>query len=341
MKLKDIARAVGGDLFGDGEFEIRGVAGIREAEPGDLTFLANGRYAEFVATTKASAILLAKDSTLSPKGMATILCRDPYVAFVAALHCFAPVETFPDGVHSAATVAATARLGAGCSVGAHAVIEEGAVLGDRVIVRPGVFIGANTTVGDDTYLHPNVTLRERLTIGRRVIVHSGTVIGSDGYGFARDGDRHVKIPQIGTVVVGDDVEVGANCAIDRGTVGATRIGRGTKIDNLVHVAHNVVVGEDTLLIAQVGISGSTEIGPRVTIAGQAGIGGHITIGANAVVGAQSGVTKSIPPNERWSGYPARPHAENLRAQAAASRMVELAERVRVLEARESRIEKGR
>lgn len=230
-------------------------------------------------------------------------------------------------------------MGERSSVGARVVIEDDVVLGAGVVIRPGSFIGSGCSIGDGSLLHPNVTIRERVTLGCRVIVHSGTVIGSDGFGFGWDGERHLKIPQIGTVAVGDDVEIGANCAIDRGTAGATRIGSGTKVDNLVHVAHNVIVGEHTLLVAQVGISGSTEIGSRVTLAGQVGVAGHITIGENATIGAQSGVTKSIPPNERWSGYPARPHVENLRAQAAVARLAALAERVRALELKLDRAEK--
>jgi UDP-3-O-[3-hydroxymyristoyl] glucosamine N-acyltransferase len=333
MKLRDIARLVSGELLGDGEIEISGVAGIREAGPGQLTFLANGRYTDFLSETRASCVLVGSDA--SPlAGRAVILCANPYLAFLTAMRALIPQERPAPGIDPTALVGARVSAGAGCSIGARVVIEDGVLLGPRVVVRPGVFIGANSTIGADSFLHPNVTIRENVTIGERAIVHCGTVIGSDGFGFARDGARHVKVPQIGTVVIGDDVEIGANCAIDRGTTGATRIGRGTKIDNLVHVAHNVIVGEDTLLVAQVGISGSTEIGSRVTLAGQVGVVGHIRIGDDAAVGAQSGVTKSIPANERWSGYPARPHAENLRTQAALARLAELAERVRALEERE-------
>jgi UDP-3-O-[3-hydroxymyristoyl] glucosamine N-acyltransferase len=333
VKLSEIAHAVSGDLQGDGDLEITGVAGIREAREGELTFLASPRYAEFLADTRASAILLARNGLKAPAGKAVVFCDNPYIAFLKAIRQFEPERRAPEGIDPTAVLGRNVRIGAGASIGARAIIEDGVVLGDRAVVRAGVFIGAGSNVGDDAFLHPNVTIRERVTLGRRVIVHCGTVIGSDGFGFVWDGERHLKIPQIGTVEIGDDVEIGANCAIDRGTAGATRIGRGTKIDNLVHVAHNVEVGEDALLVAQVGISGSTRIGARVTLAGQVGVVGHITIGDNAVVGAQSGVTKSIPAGERWSGYPARPHAENLRAQAAIARLASLAERIRALEAR--------
>jgi UDP-3-O-[3-hydroxymyristoyl] glucosamine N-acyltransferase len=338
MKLLDIARAVGGELVGDGSLEIRGVAGIREAAEGELTFLAHSRYADSLGSTRASAILLARDGVAPPPGKAIIFCANPYFAFLQAIRFFAPEDRFAPGVDPTAVVGRDLVAGPGCSIGARCVIEDGVVLGARVVVRPGVFIGSGTRIGDDSLIHPNVTIRERITIGQRAIIHSGTVVGSDGFGFVREGERHLKVPQIGTVTIGDDVEIGANCAIDRGTAGATRIGRGTKIDNLVHVAHNVTIGENTLLVAQVGISGSTEIGSNVTLAGQVGVVGHIRVGDNAMVGAQSGVTKSVPADERWSGYPARPHAENLRAQAGIARLGEMAARVRALEERLDRLE---
>lgn len=338
MKLLDIARAVGGELVGDGNVEIRGVAGIREAGEGELTFLASSRYADSLASTQASAILIARDGIAPPRGKAVIFCTNPYLAFLQAIRFFAPEDRFAPGIDPSAIVAKDLAAGPGCSIGARCVIEERVVLGARVVVRPGAFIGSGTRIGDDTLIHPNVTIRERITIGDRVIVHSGTVIGSDGFGYVRDGERHLKVPQIGTVAIGDDVEIGANCTIDRGTAGATRIGRGTKIDNLVHVAHNVTIGENSLLIAQVGISGSTEIGARVTLAGQVGVTGHIKVGDNAMVGAQSGVTKSVPANARWSGYPARPHPENLRIQASIARLAEFVARLHTLEERLSRLE---
>jgi len=341
MKLREIVAAVGGELDGDGDLEIRGVSGLREAQAGDLTFFADPRYADSLLTTEASAVLMARNGQSPPPGKAIVYCPNPYASFLQVLRRFSPEESFPEGIDATAIVGRGLKLGAGVSIGAFVVIEENVEIGDGVVVRPGTFLGSGTRIGADSFIFPNVTIRERTTLGRRVIVHSGTVIGSDGFGFVRDGARHVKVPQLGTVEIGDDVEIGANCAIDRGTNGATRIGRGSKLDNLVHVGHNVAVGEDTLLIAQVGIGGSTEIGDRATLAGQVGVVGHIKIGDDAAIGAQSGVTKSVPSRGRWSGYPARPHAENMRAQASLQRLAGLEARIRALEEEASRARKGK
>ncbi len=340
MKLKEIVAAVGGELDGDGDLEIRGVAGLREAQSGDLTFFADARYADSLLQTAASAVLMARNGQRPPAGKSIVYCANPYASFLQLLQRFSPQESFPEGVHATAIIGHGLVMGPGVSIGALVVVEDNVDLGDRVVLRPGTFVGSGSRIGADTFVFPNVTIRERTTIGSRVVLHSGTVIGSDGFGFVRDGARHVKVPQLGTVEIGDDVEIGANCAIDRGTSGVTRIGRGSKLDNLVHVGHNVTVGEHTLLIAQVGIGGSTEIGDRATLAGQVGVAGHIRIGDDAAIGAQSGVTKSVPARGRWSGYPARPHAENLRAQASLQRLSGLEARIRALEGEVARVEKG-
>ena len=337
MTLREIAATVGGELDGNGDLEIHAVSGIREAGPGELTFFANARYSEFLVQTAASAILIARNGVQPPAGISVIYCENPYAAFLQIARLFVPEERFPEGIDPSAVVGKGFRGGSSVSIGACVVIEDDVTFGDGVIVRPGTFIGSGTRIGDGSFLYPNVTVRERVTLGKRVLVHSGAVIGSDGFGFVREGSRQVKVPQIGTVEIGDDVEIGANCAIDRGTTGATRIGRGCKLDNLVHIAHNVCVGEDTLIVAQVGISGSTEIGSRVTLAGQVGVAGHIKIGDDSAVGAQSGATKSLPPGSRVSGTPARPHAETLRTQAAMMRLDLLADRVRELEEKLSRV----
>ncbi|MFN0150748.1 MAG: UDP-3-O-(3-hydroxymyristoyl)glucosamine N-acyltransferase [bacterium] len=340
MKLKEIVAAVGGDLEGDGDLEIRGVSGLRDAQSGDLTFFADARYADSLLQTAASAVLMARNGHRAPAGKSIVYCENPYASFLQLLRRFSPQESFPEGIHPTAIIGRGAKIGAGVSIGALVVVEDNVEIGDRVVLRPGTFIGSDTRIGAETFVFPNVTIREGTTIGTSVIVHSGTVIGSDGFGFVRDGARHVKVPQLGTVEIGDDVEIGANCAIDRGTSGVTRIGRGSKLDNLVHVGHNVTVGEHTLLIAQVGIGGSTEIGNRATLAGQVGVVGHIKIGDDAAIGAQSGVTKSVPARGRWSGYPARPHAENLRAQASLQRLAGLEARIRALEEELSRAKHG-
>jgi UDP-3-O-[3-hydroxymyristoyl] glucosamine N-acyltransferase len=284
---------------------------------------------------------MARNGVAAPQGKSIVYCANPYVAYLELAKLFAPAAAYPAGIDPTAVVGAGFQQGERVSIGAHVIVEDDVVVGDGVAIRPGCFIGSGSRIGDDTLIYPNVCVRERSAIGARVIIHCGAVIGSDGFGFVRDGSRQLKVPQTGTVEIGDDVEIGANCTIDRGAVGVTRIGRGSKLDNLVHVGHNVTVGEDTLLVAQVGIGGSTTIGSRVTLAGQVGVVGHIQIGDDAIVGGQSGVTKSIPAKARWSGYPARPHAENLRAQAAAARIEELTERLRELEARLRALEAGR
>jgi UDP-3-O-[3-hydroxymyristoyl] glucosamine N-acyltransferase len=236
-------------------------------------------------------------------------------------------------VHPTALIDPAARLGRDVTVGPFCVVEAEASLGDRTVLWPGVFVGRGTVVGTDGVLHANVVLRENVTLGCRVTVHAGSVIGSDGFGYVPVGDRHEKIPQVGTVEVGDDVEIGANVAVDRGTMGPTRIARGVKIDNLVHIAHNVSVGENSILVAQVGVSGSTQVGRDVTLAGQAGLVGHIRIGDGAMVGAQAGVTKSVPANTKVSGYPAMEHDRSRRLTAFTRRLPSMFDRLRELEDR--------
>jgi UDP-3-O-[3-hydroxymyristoyl] glucosamine N-acyltransferase len=265
---------------------------------------------------------------------------NPALAFMKVLRHFSEAVklTFPRTVHPTAVIDDTAVLGQDVSIGAHVVIEGGVVIGDRTTILPGTCILRHSRLGSDCLVYPNVVIREFTEIGDRVILHGGVVLGSDGFGFMTEGSVHHKVPQIGRVVLEDDVEVGANSCIDRATTGITRVRRGTKIDNLVQVAHNVEIGEDSLLCAQVGVSGSTQVGSRVKLAGQAGLVGHIRIGDGAVVGAQGGVTKSVPPETCVSGYPARPHQIAVRQQAALGRLPELLETVRHLQERLAALE---
>ncbi|MCK4547937.1 MAG: UDP-3-O-(3-hydroxymyristoyl)glucosamine N-acyltransferase [Candidatus Eisenbacteria sp.] len=340
VTLGEIAERIGGELVGSGSIEIRGVSGIREAEEGDVTFLANPRYEGYLRTTRASAVIMSRNS-FQPSSP-VIYDDNPYLAFLKVVKIFFPDRgNFPDGIHPKAVIGENVRLGKAVAIGAHVVVGDGAEIGDRAVLLAGCYVGDRTRIGDDTLIYPNVSVREDVSIGKRVIIHCGAVVGSDGFGFAKDGDEYQKVPQVGNVVVADDVEIGANVCIDRSTTGTTRIGRGTKIDNLVQIGHNVVIGENSIIVAQVGISGSTEIGNNVTLAGQSGVVGHIKIGDNAVVGAQAGVTKSVSPGTCVSGYPARPHAQSARINATMQRLPELLQKLRELERRVLELEGGR
>ena len=339
FRLSEIAAAIGATIEGEGDPVITGAAGIKEAAPGQITFLANPRYRSFAADSLAAAIIVGPDY-VSEGPLLLVRAADPYVAYIKVLRMFGAdrPERIP-GIHPTAVVEAGSRLGSDVSIGAHVVVETGAAIGNRVTLMPGVFVGRDTTIGDDSFVYPNVTIRERCTIGRKVVVHPGTVIGSDGFGHARDGACFLKVPQLGTVVIEDDVEIGANVTIDRATTGVTHIATGVRIDNLVQIAHNVTIGEHSIICAQVGISGSTEIGRRVTLAGQAGLAGHIRIGEGAMVGGQAGVTKSVQPGARVSGYPATEHDQALRIQAHTRKLPELTHAVKELKLKLAELER--
>ena len=345
MTLRELAERVGGEVVGDDSVELLGVAGIREARAGDLTFLSNPKYERFLSTTAASAVVVSDEyrSRAEKEGRSLLVSPDPYDAFARAMELLADGDgKLERGVNDTAFVARSASLGAAVAVGANAVVMDGASIGAGSTISAGAYVGPGVSIGRDCVIHPNVTLEAACTLGDRVIVHGGSVIGSDGFGFAMagGGDPHRKVPQVGTVVVEDDVEIGANVCIDRATVGLTRVGRGSKIDNLVQIGHNVVIGDDSIIVSQVGISGSTTVGDRVILAGQVGIAGHLEIGDGAVVGAQSGVTKSIPAGETVSGYPARKHALSKILAACLQELPALFRRVRALEKTVSRFEEG-
>jgi UDP-3-O-[3-hydroxymyristoyl] glucosamine N-acyltransferase len=334
--LAELAVVLDGAVVGDGATAIRGVAGIREAMPGDITFLANARYEAYLAETRASAVICGREPRVASVPLLQV--DNPYLAFQRVVRVFRPDPYVPEpGVHPSAVVSPAASLGEGVSIGAHCVIEAGARVGARAVLMPGCFLGKLASVGDDTFLYPRVVVREECVIGERCILHPGVVIGSDGFGFAFDAGRYHKVPQVGNVVVGDDVEIGANTTVDRATTDSTRIGDGTKIDNLVQIGHNVVIGRHCIIVAQVGISGSTHLEDYVTLGGQAGLAGHIRIGTRAMVGGQSGVTKSIPAGEVWSGYPAIPHGLWKRVSALVQKLPQLFQRTRALEERVERL----
>lgn len=337
MKLREIAERLECRLEGDGEIDIQRVAAIEDAGPGDLTFFTNPKYAAELSRTSASAVILADGAGPAPCAM--LRARHPYFAFAKAVELFADARRPPAGVHRLAEVAATAVVDREASVGPFAVVEEGARIGARTIVHAHVTIGRDARLGDDCVVHSHASIRERVEIGHRVVIQNGAVVGSDGFGFAKTPDgTHHKIPQIGGVVIEDDVEIGANAAVDRPAVGETRIGAGSKIDNLVQVAHGVTVGRNVLLAAQVGIAGSTTIEDDVTLAGQVGVSGHITIGKGTVATAQTGVPNSVDPGSFISGYPAIANRDWLKSSAVFRRLPELRKTISELEARLAALE---
>jgi UDP-3-O-[3-hydroxymyristoyl] glucosamine N-acyltransferase len=328
--LQELAALSGGELTGDPAQVISGAASLMEATAGEITFFADPRYAPLLRKTRASAIFVPPDFS-EAISLARIRVANPAKAFEQVVLKLAPEPIkFAAGVHRTAIVEGTAKLGAGVSVQPHAVIEAGVILGDNTVVGAGCFIGRDSTIGPGALIYPNVTIRERSVIGARVIIHSGAVIGADGFGFEMVEGRYTKIPQVGFVQIDDDVEIGANTTIDRARFGRTWIQRGVKIDNLVQVAHNVVIGEDTAIAAQAGMAGSVRIGRHVVIAGQAGLVGHVEVSDRAVIGAQTGVTKSIGSGP-WLLSPAVPMDEAKQQIAWVHRLGKLFARVKAIE----------
>ncbi len=339
MRLSELAERIGGELVGDGTIEISGVAGIRDAREGDITFLGHPKYEGFLDTTRASAVIV-DDHDVRIRA-AVIRNPNPRLAFQKAMMILHGDRLQPPlGIHPTAIFGKGTRIGAEVSIGPYVVIGDDAVIGDRVVIHAGCFIGSGVQIGERSFLYPNVVVREGTEIGRDNIIHAGAVIGDDGFGFVKDADAQRKIPQVGRVILGDHVEVGANSCIDRATIGETVVGDHTRIDNLVQIGHNVTVGRSAILCAQVGIAGSVEVGNDVVLAGQVGISGHLRIGDGVQIGAQAGVTKSIPPGERVSGYPARPHVEAQRIVAASRRTPELLRKIQELERRLAALEEG-
>ena len=340
MKLTELAGRLGCRLEGDGDIEITRVAGIETAGPSDVTFFANNKYAAELRATQAGAVILGENADAAPCAM--LRTKNPYLAFAKAVEVFAPAWTPAPGVHRLAFVADTAAVAADASIGPFAVIGEGARIGARTIVQPHAVIARDAQIGDDCLIHAGVSIRERVVLGDRVVVQDGAVIGSDGYGFARNVDgSHYKIPQVGGVVLEDDVEVGANTTIDRPAVGETRIGRGAKIDNLVQIAHGVSVGARSLLAAQVGIAGSTTLEESVTLAGQVGVAGHLTVGKGVVATAQTGIPNSVEAGALVSGYPAIDNRDWLKASAIFRKLPELRKTIVDLERRIAELEKAK
>lgn len=339
MTLRELAERLQCRLEGDGDVEIECVAGIDRAKPGDLTFIANPKYHAQLGTTRASAVIVS--TTLPAVGSRAALLRteNPYLAFARALMLLAPPTQPLKGIDPSSAVAADARLGADVAIGAFASIGPGATIGARTVVYPHAVVGAGASIGEDCVVHAHASVREGVRIGHRVILQDGAVVGSDGFGFVRQADgTHLKIPQHADVVIEDDVEIGANTTIDRPAVGETRISAGTKIDNLVQIAHGVTVGRRSLFAAQVGIAGSTVIDDDVTLAGQVGVAGHLRIGKGVVATAQTGIPNSLDAGEFVSGYPAIPNRDWLKSSAVFRQLPALRKRVAELEQRIAELE---
>lgn len=333
--LSDLAERLGARLDGPGDVAVDGIAPIEEAVAGQVTFLANPKYAEAARRTKATAVL-AKER-VPGSGAAYLLTDNPYHAYACVVEILHPPQRPAPGVSPMASVHPGARLGKDVTVEPFVTVGEGSTIGDGTVLSPGVRVGRDVTVGAGCFLYPNVVLYDGVRLGDRVVLHAGCVIGSDGFGFAPSPKGFKKILQVGTVEIGDDVEIGANTAIDRAALGVTRIGRGSKLDNLIQVGHNVEIGSDTVIAAQAGIAGSCRIGSQVMIGGQAGLGGHIEIGDGVRLAARSGVAQSISAStsKAWSGTPAVPHTTWLRYVTALPRLPEALRRLAALEREEN------
>jgi UDP-3-O-[3-hydroxymyristoyl] glucosamine N-acyltransferase len=345
LKTSQLAAIGGGRLHGP-DLEISGLAGLKEAQPGQLSFLANVKYAGMLSTTQASCIIVSEEffqehsRELEVSGKSFLVSANPYLTWAKILtHFFEAAVPKPrPGVHPSAVVEASAKIDPTASVGALSVIEAGAEVGPGTVIMPMVYLGPRSKIGKDCLIYPQVSIREECVLGDRVILHCGAVVGSDGFGYAKDGSKQYKIPQIGNVIIEDEVEIGANVTVDRGAVGPTRIGRGTKIDNLVQIAHNVNIGQDCVIVAQSGVAGSSKLGDRVILAAQAGVVGHIEIGEDSIIGAQSGVPKSLPSKSIVFGYPARHHMKAKRIEAVVDRLPEYAKRIQELEKKVAKLE---
>ncbi|WP_378950958.1 UDP-3-O-(3-hydroxymyristoyl)glucosamine N-acyltransferase [Pelosinus sp. sgz500959] len=328
--LREIADLVNGILLGDGDIEITGVTNIGDATSTDISF-AVAPHLDKAALSCAAAVIIPE--TITEFAKPAIRVENPRMAFVSLLKIFTPQIAVASGVHSTAVVGDHVSIGENVSIMAYAVIADDVVIGDNTVVYPHTYIGHGAILGSDSLIYPNVTIGAGCQIGNRAIIHSGAVIGSDGFGFITIDGRHQKVPQVGNVLIEDDVEIGANVGIDRATTGSTIVKRGTKIDNLVHLAHNVVIGENCFLVAQTGIAGSVKVGNNVTFAGQSGCAGHLTIGDNCVFAARSAPISDVPAGSFYAGFPARPHKAWLRTEASANKIPDLIKKVRDLEKR--------
>lgn len=332
LLLKDIATVVHGRLIGDGETPITGVSSIKDAKAGDITFLTHGSYKRYLPACRASAVILSKDiETDRLEHINIIVVDNPGLSYIKAAELFLKPKKGMKGISPLAFVSPGAHVAGEASIAPYVFIGDGAVIKGNVTLFPFVYIGDNTVIDEDTTIYPHVTIYNDVLIGKRVIIHGGTVIGSDGFGYMWDGKKHAKIPQLGNVEIEDDVEIGANVAVDRASLGKTIIRKGTKIDNLVQIAHNVSIGENSVIVAHVGIAGSATIGNNVVLAGQVGVKDHTTIGNNVQAGGQTGITKDVPDNMLIMGTPHMPHREWMKLQNYLKKLPALFERIKKVE----------
>jgi UDP-3-O-[3-hydroxymyristoyl] glucosamine N-acyltransferase len=322
MKLKELAKLVSGRVVGNENLEVKGVAPIEEARSGDLVFVLEKRFLAPALKSKASALLASPKIMI--KGKPALLADNPRLAMAQILSLFASEKTVPKGIHKTAIIPKSCKISKSASVGAFVVLGENVSVGDRSIIYSHAFIGRDSRVGQDCVVHSHVSVYDRVSVGNRVILHSGSRLGVDGYGYVIQAGTHKKIPQIGRVIIEDDVEIYANVCVSCGTLGATVIGAGTKIDNLSHIAHNCKIGKNCAIVSLVGFAGSVTLKDNVSVAGQAGFNGHITVGENALVLAKAGVTKDVPPNSIVSGFPAQDHRKEIEYRAALRRLAKKA-----------------
>ena len=338
VQVGDLATMLGGTVRGDRSFEVTGISGLAEADRGDISFLADDKYAPLLVESRASVVLVKR--CYPDSDAIQIVVDDPNLAFAKVVEAYGPQpRPIAVGVHSTAVIGEDVTIAAGVSIGPYAVVEDGVRVGTGSRILPHAYVGADVHIGADCTIYPHATVREGCRLGDRVIIHSGVVIGSDGFGYASLEGVHVKIPQVGIVLIGDDVEIGANTTIDRARFGTTVIGNGTKIDNLVQIAHNVRTGEHCIIVAQVGIAGSSSLGNHVTIAGQSGVAGHLHISDQAVVAAQSGVSKNVPPRTVVQGSPAQELRLNQAKQVGLRRLPKTQATVKQLEQRITELER--
>jgi UDP-3-O-[3-hydroxymyristoyl] glucosamine N-acyltransferase len=340
MKLGELAEKLGCAVQGDAGIEITGVAGIEEAAPGELTFLVNRKYKAALETTRAAAILIARDEARPP--IAALRSANPYLDFARAIEIFHPTVKYAPSVHPTAIIADSAKIGVSAHIGPYCYVGEEVTIGAHAVLHSFVAIYRGAQIGNHFFAHSHACVREDCRIGNRVLLQNGVVVGSDGFGFAREADgRWHKIRQAGITVIGDDVEIQAQSAVDRATVGETRIGRGTKIDNFVQVGHACKVGDDTLLCGQVGLAGTTNVGSQCILAGQVGCAGHLTVGDGAVISAQSGVPTDVPPGAIYSGYPAMENRAWRKSVALFNRLPEMQRELRELREEVARMRAGK